>query len=69
MKATMHTVESSNIESIGYNEGNLYVKFHSGSTYQYSNVPEDVYVQFCNAESKGKFLNANIKEIYIYSRI
>ena len=69
MKIEMHGVESSNIESIGYDEGNLYVKFHNGGTYQYSNVPEDIYFQFLNAESKGKFLHANIKGKYSYSKI
>jgi hypothetical protein len=54
---------SSNIAEIGYDKVKevLEVKFHTGSIYQYSPVPETMYKGLMSAESKGKFLNNEIK--------
>ena len=59
-------VNSSNINSIGYEPGSmtLEVEFHSGSVYQYYGVPEHVNSAFMSAASKGTFLNDNIKDRY-----
>ncbi len=64
-------VQSSNIESIGYDQkaATLEIKFHSGDTYQYANVPESVYTSLFNAESKGKYFQANIRGKYEFSKI
>lgn len=39
----MQPVDSSSVDSIGYNEGKLYVCFLDGRTDEYYNVSEDVY--------------------------
>lgn len=65
----MHSVNSSDIASVGYENGTLYIKFNSGGTYSYSNVPESVYRNLMNASSHGKFFQANIKNVYPYRRI
>jgi hypothetical protein len=39
----------------------LTVKFPSGSTYQYSGVPQAVYDGLQKAESKGQYFNTEIK--------
>jgi len=59
-------VESTNVASIGYDPATstLEVAFNSGSVYQYSDVPADVFTKFLSAESKGKFLNSVIKSEY-----
>lgn len=64
-------VASTNVASIGYDEGTetLEVEFLSGSVYQYYNVPQNVYHQMTQAGSKGKFLNTYIKNAYPYSRV
>ncbi|MHC4797460.1 MAG: KTSC domain-containing protein [Planctomycetota bacterium] len=51
-------VTSSNIQAIGYEAEDeiLQVVFLNGSTYEYYNVPEEVYQAFMTAPSKGKFL-------------
>jgi len=56
------TVKSSNIHSVGYNSlyRILQVQFHHGGIYQYYDVPGNVYTEFMQASSKGKFLNAKI---------
>lgn len=64
-------VSSSNVASIGYDENTktLEVEFLSGAVYHYYGVNLSVYEMFMNAPSKGRFLNASIKNIYSYSRI
>lgn len=65
----MISVESSNLRSVGYENGTLYVSFHSGSTYSYDGVPQSVYENLLNAPSKGKYFNTNIKNRYPYRKL
>lgn len=61
-------VDSSNIDSIGYDEETqtLEIEFRVG-IYQYEDVPQYVYYDFINADSKGRFFHQNIKyEYYCY---
>jgi len=66
-----YSVASSNIASIGYdvNTQTLEVEFFSGMIYQYYGVPEHLYDQLMQAGSKGRFLNAYIKNGFGYSRV
>ena len=57
----MIPVESSNIAAIGFNDGNLFVEFISGSRYRYDDVPSETFQEFLEAPSKGRYLNAEIK--------
>ena len=43
----MIPVSSSNIASIGYENRTLYVLFHNGGLYAYSDVPESIYNELC----------------------
>ena len=61
-------VQSSNIISIGHDGTNLYVNYKSG-TYKYENVDKSVYESLISSESKGRFMNENIKGKYNYSRV
>ena len=65
----MTPVCSSNIASIGYENGTLYVAFNSGSLYAYFNVPEVVYDNLMSAPSHGSYLAHHVKGIYSYRRI
>jgi hypothetical protein len=65
-------VDSSNVEAIGYDSATreLHVQFvKSGETYVYHEVEEWVFEDFKRADSKGTFLNANIKGRYDYSKL
>jgi hypothetical protein len=55
-------VESSNIKAIAYDEKEvtLVVEFHNGHVYCYSPVNKETYDALKDAESKGKYLHANI---------
>lgn len=56
--------ESSNILMSTYfpNKNKLYIHFNRGGTYSYTNVNEDVYTAFENAESQGKYFLREIKK-------
>lgn len=66
-----YSVASSNIASIGYDEGSetLEVEFLSGTIYQYYGVPQNMHEQLMQAGSKGRFLNTYVKNAYAYSRV
>lgn len=67
----MIQVSSSNVESIGYDENSqiLRVRFLTGATYDYINVPEFEFEQLKVAASVGSYLHRNIKNVYPYQRI
>ncbi len=65
----MHPVSSSDIASIGYENGNLYIRFLNGSTYEYFDVPQSVYAGLMSAGSHGKYFHAFIKGKYGYSKL
>lgn len=61
-------VKSSNIKAIDYEKNDLLVEYLSGTKYRYKNVPKELYEEFINAESKGRFMNSNIKGKFEYER-
>ncbi len=64
-------VTSSNVAEIGYDPATmiLEVAFLNGSVYQYFDVPESLYQELLHAESVGRFLNAQIKNSYRYTKL
>lgn len=64
-------VTSDSIAAIGYETKTqtLEVEFVSGSLYQYFDVPQRVHEALMQADSKGSFLNGNIKGVYRYARV
>lgn len=58
---------SSNIAGAGYDKDTreLAVRFHSGRTYTYLEVPEEVYEAFLAADSYGKYFNEHIKDQFV----
>lgn len=62
----MTPVTSSNIKAVGYDgkTTTLRVRFNSGRTYQYKDVPHEVYTALIGAQSIGKYFLANIKDQY-----
>ena len=64
-------VDSTAINVISYNSvlGQLRVTFKQGRSYNYFDVSGATYRAFCEADSKGKFFNANIRNKYAYARL
>jgi hypothetical protein len=67
----MTPVDSSNIESVGYDTSNreLHVRFLGNRTYVYSDVPAELYEELLRAPSKGSFLNRAVKGAYGYREL
>jgi predicted RNase H-like HicB family nuclease len=57
---------SSVISEIGYarEDGELIVTFTSGRSYVYANVPPNVFDKLMNAQSKGSYFQAAIRDRY-----
>lgn len=68
----MQFVTSSNIEAIGYDPDTmeLHVRFlKSGETYVYYNVESWVFDEIMQADSKGTYLNNQIKGRYDFGKL
>ena len=63
--------ESSNIKEGKYNRATkkLQILFNSGSTYEYDDVPHEVFAELNIADSQGKFFNSNISKNYTYKKL
>ena len=59
-------VLSTAIEAIGYDprRRELHVRFRETGTYVYSDVPETVYAEFLQSDSKGSYVNDLVKPHY-----
>lgn len=59
-------VDSSNVESIGYDDATqeLHVQFSGGAIYVYYEVPRQIFDDLVSAPSKGSFLNREVKSVY-----
>ena len=47
----------------------LDITFTSGKKYRYFDVPLEIYAEFLDAESKGKFFNDNIKGVFSFVEV
>lgn len=68
----MYSVNSSNIESVGWKDNKLYVKFLNGGIYEYSNITPDLWEGMKHADSKGSWLHWWLKinsDAYPYKTI
>ncbi len=64
-----YPVISTNVTSVGYNNGTLEVEFHNGSVYQYFHVPEYHFVNMVDFSHPGTYLARHIKNVYAYRRV
>jgi len=66
----MH-VDSEAISDIRYDEerAKLFIRFNDGDEYVYVGVPGEVHRSFVEADSKGRFFQAEIRDRYPYNRL
>ena len=64
-------VTSSNINCIGYDNmlGSLYIRFNSGESYMYADVPQDVFDALLCAESVGQTFHSTVKNKYSFTKL
>lgn len=62
-------ISSSNIDAVGYQRGDLFIRFKSGGSYKYDSVPFDYFDAMQKVESAGKFFHQFIKSKFIYHKL
>ena len=62
-------VDSAAIQTIDYDNEKLFVRLVSGERYVYVGVPAEVCRSFLDADSKGHFFHAEIRDQYPYNRL
>jgi hypothetical protein len=67
----MIDVESSMLSAVGYDPATqtLRALFNSGKTYDYFEVPQEVYDQLIESDSKGHYMNDAIIDLYPYRQV
>lgn len=60
------TTTTSNILDFDYKSQVLTVNFLDGNSYEYFDVPKEVYRKFINADSPGRFARRHIFNNYVY---
>lgn len=64
-------VDSSSLSSLGYDARRhvLEVEFRNGGVYRYMDVPEDAWTELREADSKGRYLNSEIKPRFRWRKV
>lgn len=67
----INEIESSNIKKTEYDTETkkLITEFNNGLSYEYENVPHQIYTKFRLAESQGKFFMSEIAKKYHYKKL
>lgn len=67
----LQIVESSNLAAVGYDQEakELFIEFKNGSIYKYFDVDFDTYTALIDAESHGKYFQANIRGKYEFIKV
>jgi lysyl-tRNA synthetase class 2 len=64
-------IDSSAVNSVGYDPRTkaLDIEYAGGIVYRYARVPNRIFRQLLRAPSKGRFVNARIRDAYPFRRI
>lgn len=62
-------IVSSNIDAIAHQAKQLFIRFKSGITYSYDDVPYDYFDALQKVESAGKFFHQFIKNRFTHHRL
>lgn len=67
----LQKVKSTNIAAVGYDKESrmLRILFHTGTAYDYQQVPATLYNQLIAASSKGEFFQEHVKEQFKYEKV
>jgi hypothetical protein len=66
-----HALNSSNLSAYEYDPDRqvLRIRFKSGRTYAYSDVPSEIVLDLEAASSPGSFFSASIKNSFSYTQV
>jgi curved DNA-binding protein CbpA len=63
------TITTSNIADFEYKDNVLTVYFLDGSSYEYFDVPRQMYIKLVNADSQGRFARRHIYNSFSYRNV
>ena len=63
------TITESNIKDINFERQTLRIDFLDGSTYEYFDVPKNMYIKLINADSQGRLARRHIYNSFLYRNI
>ncbi len=61
-----NTLNTASLLDIHYKAQVLQLDFSDGTSYEYFNVPYNMYNKLCNADSKGRFVRRHISGAFVY---
>lgn len=62
-------VESSNIKAIGHEGSTMRVQYANGTEYDFQGVTAEMFDNFMEAESKGRFFGKNIRGKFTSTKV
>ena len=67
----INEIQSSNLKKTEYDldTKKLVVEFKNGMSYEYEEVPHNIFTQFRISDSQGKFFNTQISKTYKYKKL
>lgn len=66
---TLTSVQSSNIQSVGFGNHGLFVRFAGGALYHYPDAPKAVHDEMLKAESIGGFFRDKVRGKFNHRKI
>ena len=63
------TVSNSIIVNWNYEKTTLTLNFHDGSSYEYFEVPKNLYVKFINSDVPSRFCRRHIYNEFVYRKV
>lgn len=67
----INEIQSSNLKKTEYDTltKKLLVEFNNGTSYEYDEIPHQLYTQFRMSESQGKFFSSKISKNFKYKKV
>ncbi len=65
----METITNANIIDYQYKGQTLQINFSDGNSYEYFDVPKNIYIKLHNAETQGRFARRHICTSYVYRNL
>lgn len=63
------TINASPLADFSYTKSTLTLAFQDGSSYEYFDVPKNVYVKLINSDTPGRFCRRHVFHEYVYRKV
>lgn len=63
------TISTALIADLEYKGQTLRIEYANGNSYEYFDVPKNIYIKFINADSQNRFARRQICNSYVYRKV